>query len=126
MPAIVKVFLLSSGNLARHCRQVHSDNKDVRGRGTKEKYLCRRRGCDQESFTSRELFIKHLEKHAGSGGIFPCGDCNGVFSSLSNLNKHKKTQHKGDVVPAADQAKFSCDLCKADFQNEYLYQKHLR
>ena len=120
-------FFLPSGNLSRHCRQAHADMKEVRERATKEKFLCRRRGCDQKAFTSREVFIKHLEQHSGSKGVFPCGECSSVFSSSSNLSKHRKSQHGRKIkTEPGQQVKFSCDLCKTDFQNQALYHMHLR
>lgn len=140
--------LLHVGNLARHCRQAHAEKTATDNRLTKEKFLCRRRGCNQASFSSRELYIEHLQQHSGSARIYSCGDCSCVFSSAGNLSKHKKTLH-GDSsakqsvmkpsttqstvppvnVPAAVpeiEAKYKCSQCQRPFQNHFQLNRHMR
>ncbi|XP_028401193.1 zinc finger protein 184-like [Dendronephthya gigantea] len=136
------------GNLARHCRQAHAEKTATDNRLTKEKFLCRRRGCNQASFSSRELYIEHLQQHSGNARIYSCGDCSCVFSSAGNLSKHKKTLH-GDspgkqsvmkpsttqstvppiTLPASVpeiEAKYKCSQCQRPFQNHFQLNRHMR
>ena len=86
------------GNLARHCKQAHADKSASDHLVAKEKFLCRRRGCNQTSFSSRELYIQHLQQHSGDARIYSCENCSCVFSSAGNLSKHRKTFHGNCAV----------------------------
>ncbi|XP_046862318.1 zinc finger protein 431-like isoform X2 [Xenia sp. Carnegie-2017] len=135
------------GNLARHCKQAHSDKTAEDARNNKEKFVCRRRGCNQGSFSSRELYIQHIQEHSGNDRIYSCDDCSYVFSSSGNLSKHRKTFHgnctmvKSSYVQndtfeghptmssmptdGGDEEKYECTQCERVFQSEYQYTKHM-
>ena len=138
------------GNLARHCRQAHAEKNATEIRLTKEKFLCRRRGCNQASFSSRDLYIEHLQQHSGDTRIYSCESCPCVFSSAGNRSKHRKTFHTGNNVtkgeavqstttpvptaaaaaaaqtPAETEAKYHCSQCQRSFQNHFQLNRHMR
>ncbi|CAB4008536.1 zinc finger OZF [Paramuricea clavata] len=131
------------GNLARHCRQAHAEKNATDSRLTKEKFLCRRRGCNQTSFLSRELYIQHLQQHSGDTRIYSCENCSCVFSSAGNLSKHRKTFHGNNVTktnatqsvvapvtapvaPPELEAKYHCSQCQRPFQNHFQLNRHMR
>jgi DNA-directed RNA polymerase subunit RPC12/RpoP len=134
---------LYAGNLARHCRQAHAEKNATDSRLTKEKFLCRRRGCNQTSFLSRELYIQHLQQHSGDTRIYSCENCSCVFSSAGNLSKHRKTFHGNNVTktnatqpvvapvtapvaPPELEAKYHCSQCQRPFQNHFQLNRHMR
>ena len=49
--------------------------------------------------------------------INTCLSCNKTFSSISALNKHKRTIH-------TDEKPFSCDICKLKFREKGNLVKH--
>lgn len=130
------------GNLARHCRQAHAERTATENHLTKEKFLCRRRGCNQALFSSRELYIEHLQQHSGDTRIYSCESCSCVFSSSGNLSKHRKTFHgtenatvktepsevlmDASAEPPEVDRKYNCSQCERTFQNHFQLNRHMR
>ena len=77
-------------------------------------------------FENGEQFLEHVKvahkknrtKVLNEGGVFPCKECNKIFSKLSNLESHKRAVHNIQVSV--------CEFCCKEFKNKDYCRQHIR
>ncbi|XP_073842009.1 uncharacterized protein [Musca autumnalis] len=75
----------------------------------------------QRLFTTAVMLEKHLDDHKNSHS-FKCniGDCEKVYNSHYNLNKHKMTVHKCEK----ENPVYTCEKCGKTFKHAILLKTH--
>jgi len=77
-------------------------------------------------FENGEQFLEHVKvahkknkrKVFKESGVFPCKECNKIFSKLSNLESHKRAVHNIQVSV--------CEFCCKEFKNKDYCRQHIR
>jgi len=77
-------------------------------------------------FENGEQFLEHVKvahkknksKVLKESGVFPCRECNKIFSKLSNLESHKRAVHNIQVSV--------CEFCCKEFKNKDYCRQHIR
>jgi KRAB domain-containing zinc finger protein len=83
--------------------------------------------CSSTFSRARDLkahvLLKHLDENdelvKGNSSKRTCPACGVMFSSVSNLRCHMRTQHEGVK-------KFECDTCGKQFSHKHVLQRHVR
>ena len=78
----------------------------------KKTLKCHYEGCERQSFSSRWVLHRHLDRlHANE---YQCPKCDKIFNSATLLNKHNKSVHRG----------FFCHICYTRFSSERYLNRH--
>ena len=78
----------------------------------KKTLKCYYQGCERQSFSSKWVLKRHLERlHSDE---YQCDKCDKIFNNATSLTKHKKNVHRG----------FVCHICFTRFSSEIYLNRH--